>query len=74
MDRSTIGRVLWRAVEDEAFRQRTLDNLGMALAQEGFILNDAEMRQLNAWWAEILTMSKRGAAERIQALARAYRY
>jgi len=73
MDRSMIGRVLWRAAEDEAFRTRTLENLGMALAQEGFVLSDAEMQHLRTWWEEIHSMSKRGAAERIQALARAYR-
>jgi hypothetical protein len=73
MQRSTVGRVLWRAAADEDFRNRAIDNLGMALAQEGFTLTDAEMAQLRAWWEEIQTLSVRGAAERIQALARSYR-
>jgi len=72
MDRTVIGKVLWRAAEDEAFRMRTLENLGMALAQDGFILDDAEMRQITTWWDEIITLGMRAATERIQALARAY--
>ncbi len=73
MERSTVGRVLWRAAADEDFRSRAIENLGMALAQEGFILNDAEMAQMRTWWEEIQTLSVRGAADRIQALARSYR-
>ena len=73
MEHSTVGRILWRAASDEAFRNRTMDNLGIALAQDGFIVNDIEMAQLRAWWEEIQAMSARRAAERIQALARAYR-
>jgi hypothetical protein len=74
MDRTVIGRVLWRAAEDEAFRVRSLENLGMALAQEGFILNDTEMHQMRTWWEEMPSLGKRAAAERIQALARGYKY
>ena len=74
MEQSTVGRVLGRAAADEEFRRRTLDNLGMALAQEGFLLTDAEMLQMRTWWDEIQGLSVRGAAERIQALARAYRH
>ena len=73
MERSTIGRVLRRATEDEDFRKRSIENLGMALAQDGFILTDAEMRQVRAWWEEIQGMGARGGSERIQALARAHR-
>ena len=74
MERSTLGRILWRAAADEEFRGRALDNLGITLAQEGFLLNDGEMTQLRTWWDELQTLSPRRAAERIQALARAYRY
>ena len=73
MERSTLSRVLWRAAGDEEFRTRAIDNLGMTLAQEGFLLTDAEMAQMRAWWDEIQGLSVRGAAERIQALARSYR-
>lgn len=74
MERSTVGRVLWLAAANEDFRNRAIDNLGMALAQEGFLLTDAEMAQMRTWWDEIRSLSARGAAERIQALARSYRH
>jgi hypothetical protein len=73
MERSTVGRILWRAAADEEFRNRTIENLGFALAQEGFLLTDAEMSQLREYWQEIQGLSARRAAERIQALARTYR-
>ena len=73
MERSTVGRFLWRASADEEFRNRTIENLGFALAQEGFLLTDTEMSQLRGWWDEIQNLNARAAAERIQALARAYR-
>jgi hypothetical protein len=73
MERSELGRILWRAADDDDFRRRALLNLGMALAEEGFILTDAEMREIRYWWDEIETLSPRASHERIQALARAYR-
>ncbi|HLJ20319.1 MAG TPA: hypothetical protein VKU84_08980 [Stellaceae bacterium] len=73
MEGGTVGRVMARAALDEEFRARFLDNLGMALAQDGFLLTDGEMRQLRDWWDEIRTMGARDAAERIRALARSYR-
>jgi len=73
MEGSTVGRMLWRAAADEDFRKQALDNLGMALAQEGFLLTDAEMCQLRGWWDELQGLNSRAAAERIQALARAFR-
>ncbi len=73
MERSTVGRILLRAAADEDFRTRMIDNLGMALAQEGFILSDPEMAEIRGWWEEMHGMSARAVAERIQALARTYR-
>jgi hypothetical protein len=73
MERSTVSRILWRAATDEDFRSRAIENLGMALAQEGFLLTDAEMAQMRTWWDEVQALTARGAAERIQALARSYR-
>jgi hypothetical protein len=73
MERTTVARVLWRAAGDEEFRSRTIENLGLALAQEGFILNDGEMALVRTWWEELQCLTARGAAERIQALARAHR-
>lgn len=74
MERSAVGRILWRAAADEEFRSRAIENLGMALAQEGFLLSDGEMSLLRSWWDEIQLLSARAATERIQALARAYRH
>ncbi len=73
MERSIVGRILWRAATDEEFRSRAIENLGMALAQEGFLLSDPEMALLRTSWDEIQSLSSRRAAERIQALARSYR-
>jgi hypothetical protein len=74
MERNAVGRILWRAAADEEFRSRAIENLGMALAQEGFLLSDGEMSLLRSWWDEIQLLSARAAMERIQALARAYRH
>ena len=73
MEHGEIGRILWRAAEDEDFRRRALQNLGMALAEEGFIVSDAAMAQLRGSWEEIASLPTRTAYERIQALARGYR-
>ena len=74
MERSAISRILGRAALDAEFRQRTLENLGMALAQEGFLLTDGEMAEMRTWWEELQGLSPRSAAERIEALARGRRY
>ena len=73
MERSIVGRILWRAASDEEFRNRAIENLGIALAQEGFLLSDPEMAVLRSSWEEIESLSAHRAAERIQALARSYR-
>lgn len=73
MEPGTLGRVMRHAAADEEFRARAIDNLGMALAQDGFLLTDGEMRQLRDWWEEITSMGARDAAERIRALARSFR-
>jgi hypothetical protein len=74
MEGSTVGRILRRAAADEEFRSRAIENLGVALAQEGFLLTDQEMAQLRTWWEEIVALSPRGASERIAALARSFRH
>ena len=73
MMESVVGRVLWRAVEDTDFRRRTLGNLGTALAEEGFLLTDDEMRTVRGHWESLQGLSERRAYERIMAFARAYR-
>ena len=74
MERSTVGRILRRASSDPEFRSRAIENLGMALAEEGFLLTDGEMSQMRTWWEELTGLSARSAAERIEALSRSYRY
>ena len=58
-------------MEDADFRRRSLHNLGMALAEEGFILSDAEMAQVRGFWEPLSGASERAAYERLAALARA---
>lgn len=67
---SNIARALWKAAEDTEFRRRTLANLGMALAEEGFILTDAEIAVLRGYWEPLGHLSDRAAYERLMALAR----
>ncbi len=73
MGDAVVGRVLWRAVEDSDFRRRAIQNLGSALAEDGFILSDDEMRELRNCWEPIQALSERAAYERIMANARGYR-
>jgi hypothetical protein len=68
-----IGRILWKASEDERFRQRLRDNLGATLAEEGFILSDTEMSAMRTYWEGWQGLSDRAAYERITAAARSYR-
>ena len=67
---ANVRRALWQAAEDVNFRRRSLSNLGMALAEEGFILTDAEMSALRTLWEPLCELSERAASERIAALAR----
>lgn len=71
-DNGAVGRVLWRAVDDEAFRRRTFSNLGLALAEFGFILTDAEMAAVRDLWSSFDTKNERSAYQRIMAAARRY--
>ena len=73
MKEQAVGRVLWRAAEDGEFRRRALANLGTALAEEGFILTDAEMAALRSCWEPLAGLAERAAYERIAALARGHR-
>lgn len=73
MEQSMIGRVLWRAADDEEFRDRTMRSLGAALAEEGFILNDADMATLRTYWESLVGLNRRAVSEKIQAFARSYR-
>lgn len=72
MTESIVGRVLWLAVEDSGFRGRLLVNLGASLAEEGFVLSDAEMSTLREYYESLHNLNERRALERINALARAY--
>ncbi len=70
MASAAVRRALWRAAQDPDFRRRSLANLGMALAEDGFILTDAEMADLRNWWELLRGLSERASYERISALAR----
>lgn len=70
MAETTLGRVFRRAAHDTEFRRRALQNMGIALAEEGFVLTDAEMRELREHWEPLQSVSERAAYERIMALAR----
>lgn len=67
---SIVGRALWRAVEDAHFRKRFLRDMGGALAEEGFILTDAEMATFRRYTEALAGLGERAAYERITALAR----
>ena len=69
---SSIRRALWKAAEDVEFRRRSLSNLGLALAEEGFILTDIEMAMIRNLWEPLQELSERAAYERITALARSH--
>jgi hypothetical protein len=70
LEETTIGRVFCRAANDGEFRRRALQNLGTALAEEGFILTDGEMRELRQHWESLQALTERIAYERVMALAR----
>lgn len=72
IQKTVIGSVLDKAREDSDFRRRLLGSPGMALAEEGFILTDDEMRILRGHWETWQDLSERAAYERIMALARSY--
>ncbi len=67
---NAVTRALWKASHDRDFRNRARQNLGYALAQDGFILSDAEMAYLRDWWESLHGLSDRGAQEQITAQAR----
>lgn len=73
MKEAAVERVLTKAAADAAFRRRALTNLGTALAEEGFILTDAEMTTLRTLWEPLPTLEERAAYERIMALAHMWR-
>ncbi len=70
MEETAVSRVFRHAARDPEFRRRALQNLGTALAEEGFILTDAEMRTLRGYWEPLQDLSERAAYERVMALAR----
>ena len=65
-----IRQALWKAATDTDFRRRALANMGMALAEEGFILSDAEMTTMRGLWEPLMGLSERASYERIMALSR----
>ena len=73
MHQSNEGRVWARAVAEASFRRRLLMDMGAALAEEGFILSDAEMTILRRQYESLHGLNDRAAYERMVALAHGYR-
>ena len=69
---ATVREALWKAAEDGEFRRRTLANLGIALAEEGFILTDDEMGTMRSYWESLAGLTEPALSKRVMALARAY--
>lgn len=66
-----VREALWKAAEDSEFRRRTLANLGMALAEEGFILTDDEMATMRSYWESLVGLTEPALSKQVMALARA---
>jgi GNAT superfamily N-acetyltransferase len=67
---STVGWVLWLAVKDPIFRSAARRNLGIAVAERGFILSNSEMATLLDFWETLDQVSDRRAHELIEGHAR----
>ena len=72
MQNEIVGRVLMTAAREAVFRRSMLEDMGSALAAEGFILSDDEMRILREKWDTLRGLSERTAQERIRAWAWGY--
>ena len=72
MQNEMVGRVLMTAAREGVFRRAMLDDMGCALAAEGFILSDDEMRVLREKWETLSGLSDRMAHEKIRAWAWSY--
>ena len=72
MHNEIVGRVLMTAAREAVFRRAMLDDMGCALAAEGFILSDEEMRNLREKWETLGGLSERMAHEKIRAWAWSY--
>ncbi len=70
MPNKTLGRVMWRAGEDADFLRRLQNDFGMALAEEGYTLDDDEMHTLRTYNEEFRELPLRAARERALAIAR----
>lgn len=65
-----LRTILWRASVDTDFRGRLLQAPGCTLAEEGFVLSDAQMAVLRTHLEEWRGLEDRMAYERIVALMR----
>ncbi|GEM_PF-4210528 len=68
--KSIIPFILNRAAADADFRGRLVRQLGNTLAEEGFILNDEEMRAIREMIEPLDGLTERVVYERIAALYR----
>lgn len=67
---AVIPTVLHLAAVNPIFRGRLTQQLGTALAEEGFILNDDEMYRLRGLIEPLVGLPERSLYERIAALSR----
>ena len=72
MQNEIVGRVLMTAAREAVFRRSMLEDMGSALAAEGFLLSDDEMRILREKWDTLHGLSERAAQEKIRAWAWSY--
>lgn len=68
--KSLISVVLHRAAADADFRGRLVRHLGNTLAEEGFILDDEEMRAIREMIEPLDGLTDRIVYERVSALSR----
>jgi hypothetical protein len=73
MATSPLGAIFKRLASDPVFRQQAMRNLGTALAEEGFVLTDEEMRAMREIWESLAGLDERAVRERLAALARSRR-
>ena len=73
MATDACGKVLLLAAKELDFMRRLLLNPGASLAEEGFVLNDAEMGRMRSIVGEVQGLPERTARERIRSLAHGYR-
>ena len=71
---TVLEKVFRQAANDPLFRRRIIDQPGIALSEEGFVLSDEEMRTVRAHLEPLRNASDREINERVRAIALSYRH